>query len=39
LSSRHDVDPKPLAEQAKAEFSGKLDVAYDGYVVEVPVRD
>lgn len=39
LSSRHDVDPKPLAEQAKQEFKGPLDVAYDGFSVEVPLRE
>jgi ribonuclease Z len=39
LSSRHDIDPKPLAEQARQEFSGPLDVAYDGFTVEVPLRE
>lgn len=39
LSSRHDVDPRPLAEQARQEFSGPLDVAYDGFTVEVPLRE
>jgi ribonuclease Z len=39
LSSRHDVDPRPLAEQAREEFSGKLDIAHDGMVIEVPVRE
>lgn len=39
LSSRHDVDPRPLAEQAKQEFGGPLDVAYDGFTVEVPLRE
>ena len=39
LSSRHDVDPRPLLEQAKQEFSGPLDIAFDGFTVEVPLRD
>ncbi|MBL8913200.1 MAG: ribonuclease Z [Archangium sp.] len=39
LSSRHDVDPRPLGEQAKQEFSGPLDIAYDGFSVEVALRE
>ena len=39
LSSRHDVDPRPLLEQARQEFSGPIDVAYDGFSVEVPLRE
>lgn len=39
LSSRHDVEPRPLAEQAKQEFAGPVDVAYDGFTVEVPLRE
>lgn len=39
LSSRHDVDPRPLLEQAKQEYSGPLDIAYDGFTVEVPLRE
>lgn len=39
LSSRHDIDPKPLLEQAKQEFAGPCEVAYDGFSVEVPLRD
>ncbi len=39
LSSRHDVDPRPLLEQAKQEFSGLTEVAYDGLTLEVPVRE
>lgn len=39
LSSRHDVDPRPLFEQARQEFQGPLDVAYDGFSVEVPLRE
>src|SRR4029077_2105778 len=30
LSSRHDVDFKPLLEQAKQEYSGPCEVAFDG---------
>ena len=39
LSSRHDVDYKPLLEQAKQEFSGPCEVAFDGLTIEVPVRE
>ena len=39
LSSRHDVDPRPLVDQARQEFAGPLDVAWDGFSVEVPLRD
>ena len=39
LSSRHDTDPKPLLEQAKQEFQGPLDIAWDGFNVEVPLRE
>jgi ribonuclease Z len=39
LSSRHDVDPKPLLEQAREEFKGQCEVAYDGLTVEVAVRE
>ncbi|MEK7831983.1 MAG: ribonuclease Z, partial [Acidobacteriota bacterium] len=36
FSSRHDADPRPLVEQARAEFGGPIDAAYDGYWFEVP---
>jgi len=39
LSSRHDVDPRPLVEQAKQEYTGQLDVAFDGFTVEVALKD
>lgn len=39
LSSRHDIDPKPLLDQAKQEYSGQCEVAYDGFSVEVPLRE
>jgi ribonuclease Z len=39
LSSRHDVDPRPLFDQARQEYAGPLDVAYDGFTVEVPLRE
>jgi ribonuclease Z len=39
LSSRHDVDPRPLIEQAKQEYTGQLDVAFDGFTVEVALKD
>jgi ribonuclease Z len=39
LSSRHDVDTAPLLQQARAEFQGPTEVAYDGLTLELPVRD
>ena len=39
LSSRHDVDFKPLLEQARQEFSGPCEVAFDGLTIEMPVRE
>ncbi len=38
LSSRHDTEPGPLLAQARAEFTGPVDCAYDGYSFEVPAR-
>jgi ribonuclease Z len=38
FSSRHDVDPRPLLEQARQEFQGPIDAAYDGFSVEIPLR-
>ncbi len=39
LSSRHDVDTAPLLQQAREEFSGQCEVAYDGLSLELPVRE
>ena len=39
LSSRHDVDPRPLLEQARQEFSGPCEIAFDGFSVELPLRE
>jgi ribonuclease Z len=39
LSSRHDVDPGPLLQQAKEEFKGPIDVAHDGMTIELAVRE
>ncbi len=39
LSSRHDVDPRPLLEQAKQEYAGPCEVAFDGLTVEVALRE
>lgn len=39
LSSRHDTDPLRLQTQAKEEFKGALDVASDGFTVELTVRE
>ena len=38
FSSRHDVDPRPLVEQARQEFKGPVEAAYDGLSIEVPLR-
>jgi ribonuclease Z len=38
FSSRHDVDTEPLRAQARQEFDGPVDLAYDGYGVDVAVR-
>lgn len=37
LSSRHDVDPGRLLEQARESFGGPVEVAWDGYTVELPL--
>jgi len=37
LSTRYDREFGILAEEARAEFSGELDVAADGMVIEVPL--
>ncbi|MHB8875627.1 MAG: ribonuclease Z [Myxococcaceae bacterium] len=39
VSSRHDVDTSKLLEQAREEFKGPLEVAYDGLSVEIPLRE
>lgn len=39
LSSRHDVDSAPLLTQAREEFSGPCEIAYDGLTLELPVRE
>ncbi len=39
LSSRHDVDFKPLLEQARQEYTGPCEVAFDGLTIELPVRE
>jgi ribonuclease Z len=39
LSSRHDTEPGRLAQQAREEFRGPLDVAHDGLSVELPLHD
>jgi ribonuclease Z len=38
FSSRHDVDPRPLVEQARQEYAGQVDAAFDGFSVELPLR-
>lgn len=39
LSSRHDTDPSRLLTQAREEYKGPVEVAYDGLSVELPLRD
>jgi len=39
LSSRYDREWQPLVEQARETFSGRVDVAQDGMVVEVPLPE
>lgn len=39
LSSRHDADPSALLAEARAEFQGPLEVAHDGMVVDLAVRE
>ncbi|QSQ11326.1 ribonuclease Z [Myxococcus landrumensis] len=39
LSSRHDTDPAKLLTQAREEYKGPLEVAYDGFTLELPLRD
>lgn len=36
LSSRHDTEPGRLAAQAREEFKGTVDVAHDGFTLELP---
>lgn len=38
FSSRHDVDPRPLIDQAKQEYAGPVDAAYDGLTIDLPLR-
>ncbi len=38
FSSRHDVDPRPLLEQARQAYAGPVEAAYDGLTVELPLR-
>ncbi|MCP3064668.1 ribonuclease Z [Myxococcus sp. K38C18041901] len=39
LSSRHDTDPAKLLTQAREEYKGPCEVAYDGFTLELPLRD
>lgn len=39
LSSRHDTDPSKLLSQAREEYKGSVEVAYDGLTLELPLRD
>jgi ribonuclease Z len=39
LSSRHDLDFSRLLAQAKDEYKGPVEVAYDGMSFDIPVRE
>lgn len=39
LSTRYDREFAPLLEQARAEYEGRVDVASDGMVLELPLPD
>ncbi len=39
LSTRYDREFAPLLEQARAEWTGRVDVASDGMVLELPLPD
>jgi ribonuclease Z len=39
LSSRHDVDHSRLLAQARDEFKGPVEVAFDGLTFEIPLRE
>ncbi len=39
LSSRHDAEPRVLFDQAREEYEGPLDVAFDGFSLELPLRE
>ncbi|MCP3136171.1 ribonuclease Z [Pyxidicoccus xibeiensis] len=39
LSSRHDTEPARLLAQAREEYKGPVEVAFDGLTVELPLRD
>jgi ribonuclease Z len=39
LSSRYDREPQTLFHEARAVFTGKLDVAHDGLTLEIDPRD
>ena len=39
LSSRFDLDSSRLLKEAKEEYSGPVEIAYDGMTLEPPLRD
>jgi ribonuclease Z len=39
LSSRYDADPSRLLTQAREEFKGQVEVAFDGMTLEIPLPD
>ncbi len=39
FSSRHDADSRPLVAQAKQEFLGQVEAAYDGLTLEIEARE
>jgi ribonuclease Z len=38
FSSRFERDTEQLVTEAREEYSGPIDIAYDGFVLDVPVR-
>lgn len=39
FSGRHDADPRPLLAQAREEFHGQVDAAFDGLTIELSPAD
>ena len=39
VSSRYDVDPSKLLAEAREEYKRQAEVAYDGFSVELPLRE
>jgi len=39
LSSRYDLDSSKLLNEAREEYAGPIEIAHDGMIVELPLRD